>query len=612
LPRIVNLASAMIVIAAFRLGREVLIPIALSILFSFLLAPLVSRLERRVARIPAVLSVVAAVMIAIAGLGWFVMGQVGELAETLPEYRHSLNQKVQDLREVFGSKFGRAATMVEELGELEESSDAPAPEVVQVELAEEPWTASRWIQNALWRAVGALVFAGALSLFVTFMLLQKEGLRDRFIWLVGDHRLSVTTQMLEEASRKVSRYMFAQLLVNSVQGVMVGVGLALIGVPDSLLWGMLSALLRFLPYVGPWIAALCPILVSFAVFEGWTHPLLTVALFLTLELFTNNVLEPWVYAAKTGLTSLAILVAALFWTWLWGGFGLFLSTPLTVCLVVMGKYVPQLRFFTVMFGDRPVLSDSARLYQRLLAGDHDGAWNVLAPELEAKPLIEVYDQTLMQTVRLAAADCRQGEIDEERREALERGLLTLVEEAAAFRPAAPGAGGEPVPPAAREPAEGLALLCIPTSDAFDQVASVMLRETLRREGIECEVVSEVHFAGEILDIIARRAPAAVCVSHVPPPALAPIRYLCKRIVEKYPELPIVVGAWTLELDEKKVDLRLPGSARPLLASSLAQARAHAQELLHQAQLRLSSSGSGEPSGVRLPAGPQLGPATSGA
>ena len=596
LPRVVSIAAAAVVIAALHLGREVLVPIALAILLSFLLAPIVSRLERwGMGRVPAVLSAVAAVMAVLATLGWVVVGQVSELAERLPEYNQTLHRKFDDLREAFGNEFGRAATLVEELGDLEAKSEPPPSDVVQVEVAEKRWTASRWIQSALWRAVGALVFAGALSLFVTFMLLQREALRDRFIWLIGDDRLRVTTQMIEEASRKVSQYLFAQLIVNGTHGALVAIGLTALGVPDSLLWGLLAGLLRFLPYVGPWIGAICPILVSFAVFDGWAKPLGTVGLFLVLELITNNVFEPLIYASRTGLSSLAILVSALFWAWLWGGFGLVLSTPLTVCLVVMGKHVPQFRFFSVVLGDQPVLSASARLYQRLLAGDQDGAWDVLVPELEQKPLVEAFDQTVLPALRLAAYDCRQGELEEDRREDVERSLAALLEEASDFQAALPGAENETAMPREREPGARLDLLCVPTTDAIDQAASLMLCEVLRREGFACEVASELQFAAEILDVIEQRAPALVCVSHVPPPALAPIRYLCKRIVERYPDIPVIAAPWTMENGERRNDLRLPREGRILLASSLAQARAHALEFLQATRVAPEKSSATEPS-----------------
>lgn len=582
LPRVFTLAAAVVVIAALRFGRDVFFPLALSVLLSFMLAPLATRLERlRLGRVPSVLTLVSAVALAMATIGWFVFGQVSALAAKLPEYRSTLHEKLDDVRDTFGQQFGKTAVLVQELEQdLDGGAEPASTGAVHLEVDHGPSRAASWIQGALRSVTSALVFAGILFLFVTFMLLQRDGLRDRFIWMIGDHQLNVTTKMLEEASSKVRRYLLAQLVVNGIHGVLVGVGLAFLDVPDALLWGLVAAILRFVPYVGPWVAAICPILVSFAVFDDWSGPLMTVALFVVLELFTNNVLEPHMYAAKTGMSPLAILVSALFWTWLWGAYGLVLATPLTACLVVMGKYVPQLRAFAVVLGDEPVLSPAVRLYQRVLADDYEGAWEVLGPQLEGRSLLEVYDSVLLPALCLSAVDSRSAAFETRRGEEIQRTLAALVEDAAEDEAA--GAAPSPARPFPR--GGPLRVLCVPTTDAADEAAASMLCAVLRREGMGCEVLSAAYLAGEIPRLVAEMRPEIICLSHVPPPLLAPLRYLCKRLVATCPGVPILLGAWTSDADLDRAELRLPRQGELFLAGTLSQARSHVLQLVQQVRL----------------------------
>lgn len=588
-PRVVTLAAAAIVIAALHFAEDVFVPIALAILFSFLLAPAVARLERwHLGRVASVVIAVLAVAMVIGATGWLVAGQVTNLASRLPDYKQTLQRRVDDLRENTGESLSKAAAAVKELGEnIDGSTPTPArPQIQRVEVVDRPVSAVESISNAVGRLLNVLGFIGIVTVLVIFMLLQREGLRDRFIWLAGNERLPVTTQMLEEASKKVSDYLFAQLIINGAQGIMVGIGLAVIGVPDPLVWGLLSALLRFIPYVGPWIAAVCPILVSLAIFDGWTKPLVTIGFFVTLELVSNNVIEPWMYGARTGVSPLAILIAALFWTWLWGGLGLVLATPLTVCLTVMGKYLPQMHFLTVLLGDKPALSPPARLYQRLLAGDHDGAWEAIAEPLTKQSLLEVYDSLMMPALALAAQDRRVGELERTQREFIERSLAELVEEAADYKNSSAESPPSQDGQAPAEPRDApLRVLCLPASDEADRTAALMLCEVLRQDGLESEAVSAVYLAAEMMDIVERFDPDVVCVSHVPPPGLGPVRYLCKRMVDRFPEVPIIVGAWSHELDEQTAKLRLPRGGDFYMAVTLAEARSRVLQVLEHSRLK---------------------------
>lgn len=590
--RIVTLASAVFVIGALYFGREVLIPIALAILLSFLLAPVVSRVERwGLARVPAVLAVVLSAVALIGITGWFVVGQVSDFAEMLPEYKQTLQRKIDDLRDGEGGQLGRAAQVVEELGRQINPAaiDTSSPKVQRVEVVTPRVGAVSSIWNALGSVLEFLGFAAIIALLVFFMLIQRVELRDHLVWLAGDRRLHLTTQMLEDASKRVSQFLFAQFLVNCTHGLLVAIGLTIIGVPNSLLWGLVSFLFRFIPYVGPWIAAICPTVVALAVFDGWTEALYTIGLIAVLELITNNLLEPFAYEVRTGVSPLAIVVSALFWTWLWGGVGLVLAMPLTVCLMVVGEHIPRLRVLSTLLGRKSGLAPSARLYQRLLAGDHDGAWETVAGLLKTESLVQVFDTAMLPALRLAAQDLRPGHVDEARQETIERILVELVDEAAEHHAGSEAGSAlvrpDSAPPVGAADEKPLKILALPASDAADEVACRMLAAALREQGMECEIVSVECFAGEMLEAVQRIGPDVVCVSHVPPPTLTPVRYLCKRLVERYPNLPVIVGVWTSDVDEKQVRSRLPREGQFHVASTLEQARFQARQLFETLRLQ---------------------------
>ena len=269
---------------------------------------------------------------------------------------------------------------------------------------------------------------GIVIVLVVFFLIRREDLRDRFIHLVGKGHVTVTTQMLEDANTRVSRYLSMLFLVNVIFGISVGIGLYLIGVPSAILWGILATALRFIPYVGAWIAAAMPIALSLAISTGWVAPILTVGLFVVLELFNSNVLEPWLYGKHTGVSAVAILVAAVFWLWLWGPVGLLLATPLTVCLLVIGKHVPQLSFLDILLGNEPVFEPKKRIYQRLVAGDQEEADELLEDLLEHKPLVEVYDTVLIPALALAETHWHRGEFNDGKHKFIMESLKEMIQD----------------------------------------------------------------------------------------------------------------------------------------------------------------------------------------
>ena len=365
------------VVAALHFGSDVFLPLAIAMLITFALSPLVTRL--RSFGLPMIAAVLATVTIAFAAIGMFglvVAGQVGELAQELPTFQGNIVKKLETLQDT-GPENGLVARLSRMVAEINAqiATVAPATGVgdiksgpLAVEVVENrgPFETLRDIALPLIKPVAT---AGLVIVVVVFMLLERDELRDRFIRLVGANDINRTTQVIEDAGTRVGTYLLIQLLVNVIYAVPIGIGLMVIGVPNSVLWGMLTLVLRFVPYIGPILAAIFPLFLAFAVSPDWSIVLWTGALFLTVEMVSSNVIEPWLYGSRTGVSPLAIIISAIFWTWVWGPLGLVLSTPLTVCLVVVGRYIPQFEVFDVLFGDRPVLAAHSRLYQRLLVGD---------------------------------------------------------------------------------------------------------------------------------------------------------------------------------------------------------------------------------------------------
>ena len=416
-------------IAALYLGSDVLISLALAILLSFALGPPVTWLYRRgLPRVPAVLAVMLLVTLLLGGFAALVASQLTQLAQQLPTYEENLRIKARELAEAApsGGVVNRASDLLRDLNrEIDKiaagddsaanpgAAAAGSPQASRSGRSRSRSTSRQQTPlSALAEFVGPLVqpiaTAGIVLVFIVFVLLQREDLRDRMIRLFGMNDVHRATAAISDAAKRIGRYLLMQLVVNLLYGIPVGLGLYLIGVPNALLWGLLATVLRFVPYLGPILAAASPIALSLAVDPSWTTPLLTIALFVVLELFTNNVLEPWLYGASTGLSPLALIVAAVFWTTLWGPVGLLLATPLTVCLVVLGRHVPQLHIFEVLLGDTPVLEPDVKFYQRLLAGDPHDAEEVADDLLEERPLSEVLGRIVLPALVLADQDRQRG------------------------------------------------------------------------------------------------------------------------------------------------------------------------------------------------------------
>ncbi|MFC3324317.1 AI-2E family transporter [Mesorhizobium cantuariense] len=511
-----NVATTVTTVAALYFGRDVFLPIAIALLLTFALAPLVSTLRK--VGIPRIAAVIASVLGAFAALALFsfiVATQVSELAQNIPVYQTNILAKIRSLKEtgVGGGIVARLSQVVERIGQEIDRQDASLPAVTPEKPPREPVPVEivarerplEVLQNIVGPLISPLGSAGLIIVVVIFMLLEREDLRDRFIRLVGYGDLHRTTEALRDAGKRVGLYLLMQLVVNIVYAVPIAIGLWILGIPNALLWGLLALALRFVPYIGPAIGMLLPLFLALAVAPGWSLVLWTAALFVVMELITGNVIEPWLYGSRTGLSPLAIIVAAIFWTWLWGPLGLILSTPLTVCLVVLGRHVPQFEFLDVLFGNEPVLEPHARLYQRLLAADPEEATDHAEEMLEEKYLVEFYDKVAIPALLLGERDRVRGVMGDLQRRQVAASALTLVanlddsaqEEAGAEEdPHVAGEASDQSDPSGEDETElpdgtDMSVLCAGGRGELDDAAAAMLAQVLEVQGA---TVSKAGFA----------------------------------------------------------------------------------------------------------------------
>ena len=638
--RFLVLGTVVVTVAALYFAQEVLIPIALAVLFSFLLAPLVHLLER--VRLPRVVAVLLSVVVAFAaagGVGYVVYNQLADLTGRLPGYSQNIKDKIDGMEKPGGmlywahqksaevkrmvnapptAKPGDAAsnptsnpTALTALASDEAAADRaagagpplPPPQRVEVVNNQPKSSPLEYTRTVVGDVLGPAGTAFIVVVFTIFMLLQREDLRDRLVRLVGRERLTTTTQALDDAAARVSKYLLLQTIVNGSVGLLIFCQLWLVGrvagtpFPSPALWGLLSALLRFIPYVGIWASALVPVLLSLAVFASAKWTFITFGVYLVTELTTANAIEPMLFGSNTGIGTLAVLMAATFWTWLWGPVGLLLSTPLTVCLVVMGKYVPSLEFLSIMLGDEPALSPPDRVYQRLLADDHEEAADLVHEYAKTMPLEDLYDAVLLPAVAQAEGDAHAGGLTPERRASVCRAVSDLVDELgdrlkadqkAIDDKAARAAAATSPARLAAAPADVrvhlpdgclLNVVCLPAHDETDELAARMLAQLLEVRGYCVTVVSQTQLASEMVSTVEAAHPDAVVVSALPPAAVTHARYLCKRLVGKVPDTAMVVGLWSTKRDLDRARDRIACSREVQLASGLRQALNQLHEIM---------------------------------
>ncbi len=541
------------VVAVLHFAEPVLVPVGIAMLLTFLLAPTVARLERLGANRPVAVAFTTLISFSLLGaVMYLVVQQFIGLVEQLPSYRENLLVKIQALPGSNGGLDRGVETVKELTDELAKASPgkAASPEITKVQIVEPPPNIAQVVRGLFGPLIGPASTAAIVFVFVVFMLLQREDLRDRLVRLLGASEMHITVTALDDAAQRVSRYLSMQLFINSVQGAIVALGFYLIGLPQALLWGALTALLRFIPYLGPALAAAGPIVLSLAYFPGWTEPMMVIGLILVLEMISNNVLEPRLYGSSVGVSSFALIVAAVFWTWLWGTAGLFLATPLTVCLVVMGKYIPQLAFLSVALGDQPVLQASERFYQRLLANDPDGAQYLLDEQLRASSVPEVSDAVLLPTLRFIEHDHDRGAFDDVRRDALVARVDELVEDLVDAEVLPSDAA------ALASPEVRLQVMGLPAADAADEVAAHLLARCARAASVDVNVIGIASLKSEMVELATQSPPDVFFISAAPPNAVLSARYLCKKLRSRFAQTPIVVGLWGAEGDLTRATERL--------------------------------------------------------
>lgn len=597
------LCGLVLVTACLYWARQVLVPVALAVLLAFILTPAVSALQRRgLPRLASVLLVVILALMLLGGASYLISRQINSLIDHLPRYQEELKNKFQGLRNLGGSdpleQFKKTLGLAEtEAGQpssaaegdsgkggAEEKSsgheEAPGTTPANplfVQMASSGWS---HVAEVAGPTAEGLANAFLVLVLVVFMLAQRENLRNRFVRLIGRGRLIATTQVIDEGANRVSRYLLMQLFVNTVFAAALAAGLVVLGLvirraelwQYALLWGFVALILRFIPYLGTWLAAALLTGFSIAVLPGWGLPLGVFAYFLVLELLTANVVEPLLFGHSTGVSPLALLLAAAFWTWLWGPVGLVLSTPLTVMLAVLGKYVPELRFFEVLLGDEPVLSADVTYYQRLVARDQDEAADLAEEHGRSHSPEAAYENVLLPALLHARRDRDRGELDTETYEGVLQGIRDTEDELS-------GLVAEHTP---ELPAERKKLAVgWPARDEGEELALAMLAQLLRLRGYDLEILSAKKLTAELLDHLKQQEPAVVCVGSLPPGGLSQARYLCKRIRQQVPGVKIVVGRWGEEQAER-LEKRLRDSGADQIATTLHGSRDQILPLLQVA------------------------------
>lgn len=559
---LLGLAVAAVVIAALYFAQDVLIPITLAVMLSFVLSPLVNLLRRiGLWRGPSVILTVLFALGVIGLVGTMIGSQAASLTADAPRYARTIETKVQGVR---AFAVARLASFTKDLGEgvtppgrraepgpasapgtpgaagaplatggAVNGAPAPGRRPVLVEVAQpatSPFVVARTILEPVLGPLETMVIVLIVAIFV---LMQKEDLRDRFIRVFGSTDLHRTTMAMDDAGQRLSRYFLSQLAVNACFGLVIGIGLWAIGIPSPAMWGILAGLLRFVPYIGSFLAAVAPIALGAAVDPGWSMAIAVALLFVVVEPLTGYVVEPLLYGHSTGLSPVSVIVSAVFWTWIWGPIGLILSTPLTLCLVVMGRHVKSLEFFDVLLGDRPALSAVDSFYQRVLANNPDEALAHAEVLLADRSLTDYYDGVVLEGLKLAAEDEARGTIDRARATEMSRSMLAVIDD---LRDHGGDNGGT-----ARS---DVRVACISGRGPFDDAVSAMLGQLLDGEGIVARLVP--------YDSVSREAIARLDLSDVTAIALsylqlagspAHLRFLIKRLRQRAPGVPIVVGLW---------------------------------------------------------------------
>ncbi|HZD76492.1 MAG TPA: AI-2E family transporter [Acidobacteriaceae bacterium] len=586
-----------LVILTLYFARDLLAPMAFALVLNFLLSPAVELLERW--RVRRSVSVVLIILIFFSGLGvtaWVVARQLVHVAELLPDYRENIQTKLDSLHTPIGGAAGNAISTLEEMTrQLSSHTNAtiappvepetttptvrhrryrqPAPEAplpnpnatpqqpTPVQVVEPPVSVGRYLQEIFSPILRPLAACGIVMVFTVYMLMNHEDLRNRMLLLAGMGRLSLMTRALGEAAERISTYLVWQFVTNVLFGLIFGLGLSLIGVPDATLWGALAAILRYIPYVGTAAAGLLPLIFAVAIFPHWRQVFEIVGLYGALEFATSNFFEPWLYGSRTGISALALLASAIFWTLLWGWSGLVLATPLTVCLIVLGRHVPQLRFLHVLLGEDAELAPEAKFYERMLAMDQNEAHSIADRFLDKRPLIDFYDTVLLPALGLVEQDRHRGSFDETRGNYLLLSATELVAELSEYKAESVIAASAAHPEPPELPLKPAPVICIPAGDQADEVTAMVLAQLLEQSCHKTLLLPTASVTPEILERLGQDPGTILCISALPPFVFTQTRTLCQRIREQLPENRILIGLWQSAQSPDLMRERF-GSARP--------------------------------------------------
>jgi predicted PurR-regulated permease PerM len=581
------------IILALYFARAIVIPLAFAIVFNFLLAPAVTLLERLHFRRG--LAVLAVILVFFSGVGtvaWIVARQIVHVVETLPDYRGNIQDKLNRLHTPMGGAAGRAILSLEEMGvefssgsnpvtaaaqenlaqrsiasrrhlskhAAEEAAEPAKP--TQVEVVQPPITPGAYLKDMLLPILRPLGIAAIVLVFTIYILINREDLRNRLLLLAGIGHLNLMTQALNDAAQRISRYLVMQFLVNGCFGLLFGLGLSAIGIPDATLWGALAGLLRIVPYAGVIVSGGLPLIFTIAISPGWKQPLAVLGIFLLIEIVTAYVVEPWLYGSKTGVGSLALLASAIFWSTLWGWPGLVLATPLTVCLIVMGRYIPQMSFLHVLLGDDAELEPEARFYERLLAMDQAEVRTIAERYIAGKSLVHLYDGVLLPSLSMAKQDRQKGSLDDTHNNFLSMSISELMAEYSEW---------EDPEPNREDHNRSFPVVCIAANDSSDEMSATMLAQLLEHTGFNTILLPIAAVTPEILARLAKDRNTVVCISALPPFAFTAARNACLRVREQMPQNRILIGLWQTPEETDILKSRF-GAARPTaIVSTLSEA-----------------------------------------
>lgn len=536
-------AVGTLVIAALYFGQEVLIPITLAVILSFVLSPVVNFLQRlRLWRAPAVIVTVLAALGLLGLVGTLIGSQAASLSADAPQYARTIEAKVEGVQSF---AVARMASLTKELGgkhaaassvtasqQVGATTDTGQRRPVPVQVVQEstsPFTIAKTVVEPI---LGPLETTIIVLIVAIFVLMQKEDLRDRFIRVFGSTDLHRTTRAMDDAGQRLSRYFLSQLAVNTSFGIVIGLGLWAIGVPSPAMWGIMAGLLRFVPYIGSFLAAVAPAALAAAVDPGWTMAIEVVVLFVVVEPIVGYVVEPLLYGHSTGLSPVSVIVSAIFWTWLWGPIGLIMSTPLTLCLVVMGRHVKSLEFFDVLLGDRPALTPIESFYQRILANNPDEALAQAETLLTDRSLTDYYDRVVLEGLKLAVEDQARGTIDQAGAVRMTRSMLSVIDDLHSFATLA-----EPVSSAVNA-------ICVAGHGPFDDTVTAMLAQLLGQRGVAVRRVPNAAVSREAIATLDLTNVNVIAISYLEVTGSpAQLRYLVRRLRERAPNARIIVGLW---------------------------------------------------------------------